>query len=72
VGTCLPTRIDQDAKAVVVNMGDVKGTIKDASDSNSTSIPTTMNATMVMKLIYKALAIIITLVRDELIPHIVN
>jgi hypothetical protein len=31
-----------------------------------------MNATMVMKHIYKALAIIITLVRDELIPHIAN
>jgi len=72
VVTCLPTRIDQDAKPMVVNMGDARGAMGDASDSNSASIPVAMNATMVMKQIYKALAIIITSVRDELIPHIVN
>ncbi len=70
--TCLPTRIDQDAKVVVVNMGDARSVIKNASNYNSTSIPIAMNATMVMKHIYKALVIIITLVKDELIPHIVN
>jgi hypothetical protein len=72
VGTCLPTRTNQDAKAVVVNMGDAKGVVKDASDFNSASILVAMNATMVMKHIYKALAIIITSIRDELIPHITN
>jgi hypothetical protein len=53
-------------------MGDARSVIKNASNYNSTSIPIAMNATMVMKHIYKALVIIITLVKDELIPHIVN
>jgi hypothetical protein len=37
VGTCLPTRNDQDAKVVVVNMGDARGVVRDASNSNSVS-----------------------------------
>jgi Na+/H+-translocating membrane pyrophosphatase len=58
---------------VVVNIGDVGGVIGDASDCYLTIILATMTTTMVMKCRYKALAtIIITSIRDELIPHIVD
>jgi hypothetical protein len=72
MGTCLPTRTEQDAKAMVVNMGDARSAIRNASNFNSASIIAMMNATMLMKHIYKVLAIIITSIKDALIPHIVN
>jgi hypothetical protein len=72
MATCLPTRTEQDAKAMVVNMGDARSAVRNTSNFNSTSILVVMNATMLMKHIYKVLAIIITSIKDALIPHIVD
>lgn len=58
---------------MVVNIGDVKGVAGDAFDYYLTLVPTTMITKMVMKCRYKALAtIIITSIKDELIPHNVD
>jgi len=58
---------------MVVNIGDVKGVAGDASDYSLTLVPTTMITKMVMKCRYKSLTtIIITSIKDELIPHNVD
>jgi Na+/H+-translocating membrane pyrophosphatase len=72
-GLVFPQGDDQNAKNVVVNIGDDGGVARDAFDCYLTLFLTTMTKTMVIKYRYKALAtIIITSIRDELIPHIVD
>lgn len=58
-GLVFPQGDDQNAKEMVVNIGDVKGVAGDAFDYYLTLIPTTMITKMVMKCRYKALATII-------------
>jgi len=54
-------------------LGGLKGVAGDACDFYLTLVPTTMITKMVMKCRYKALTtIIITSIKDELIPHNVD
>lgn len=72
-GLVFPQGNDQNAKEVVINTRDARGVIGDASNCYLALVLAIMTTTMVMKCRYKALAtIIITLIKDELIPHIVD
>jgi len=53
-------------------MGVTGGAARDAPDIDSTLVPVVIDGTMISKHRCKAMAIIITLRSNELIPHIVE